>query len=651
MASPLSKFSAISLRSKILLILALVIGTYAIGDYTIKRLTVLEAFHKLERSTAQKTTVRAKKALQDEQQVLGSRATDWAKADGTAEFIEGSRPEFESQRLASGVLDREGLDLLYLCDSKGETLWGEFFHPDSAKDSKSFSLEELPSQGRLADELLSGWRQEDVIRGIIREQNGILSTELGPLMVSTRMVTRSSGSGNSGIVVLGRFVSERLIEEIQSKAGAKNLGVRFHDEARSSQLVRDYVKDFDGTPLISELDDDNLVIYHLVDSGVEDAKLIIEGVVDREITQIGSGTVNSALVSTIAGGLVILLVLIGLLQKTVLSPISALMRNAVKIGADDTADVRFDLDREDEIGVLSREFDHMMEKLAASRAALVDTAREAGKSEIASGILHNVGNVLNSVNVSSSMLAKKAEALATGDLEALNGIIAEHAEDLGKFVAEDPRGKHLPPFLNAVTEQMASGKQEIVGEIQSLSQGIDRIRDLVNSQQEYVSRKEVIESVDLTTVVDKALDVSENVDSFHRGFEIVREYEELPRVLVDRYKTLEILVNLIQNARQSMEEHDSTVHKLIVRVFSPDENHVRIEIEDTGLGIEAEQLSKVFDHGFTTKASGHGFGLHSAANAATEMSGTLTARSEGHGQGATFVLELPTRVMQASGAI
>lgn len=653
MRTSLPKLNEMSLRSKILVILSFVVGGYAISDYVIKRVTILDQFHKLEESKAQTTTVRVKDALESELEFLDGRVDDWAKADGTAEFIEGTRPEFAQWKLADGVLDGQGLDLLYLCDAKGKVLWGEFYHPDSGAASGSYELVEFPGVGQtVAAQLLFGWRQEDEARGIVRDQSGFLDTELGPLLISTKSVPRSAGTGGTcGIVVLGRFVSKRMVEEIEERTEANQLVVEFHDPGSTTPDVSEYIAKFDGSPLITELDDDWLKVYHLTEARVEEATLVLTARVDRRISRMGAETVDSALVSTIAGGMIILFVLIGLLQKTVLSPISLLMRNAVKIGADDTADVKFDLDREDEIGVLSREFDNMMEKLAVSRAALVDTAREAGKSEIASGILHNVGNVLNSVNVSSSMLSKKVEALAVGDLEALNGIIAEHAEDLGRFVAEDPRGKHLPPFLNAVTEQMTSGKAEISGEIRSLSQGIDRIRDLVNSQQEYVSRKEVIESVDLSRLVEKALTVSENVDSFHRGFELVREYGELPKVPVDRYKILEILVNLIQNARQSMEEHETDVRRLTARILAPDPDHVRIEIEDTGLGIDSEQLAKVFDHGFTTKTNGHGFGLHSAANAAAEMNGTLSARSDGAGQGATFVLELPTRVTQEVGAL
>ena len=66
-----------------------------------------------------------------------------------------------------------------------------------------------------------------------------------------------------------------------------------------------------------------------------------------------------------------------------------------------------------------------------------------------------------------------------------------------------------------------------------------------------------------------------------------------------------------------------------------------MEVTDNGEGIPKENLTRIFQHGFTTKKTGHGFGLHSGSNAAREMGGSLNVRSDGTGTGATFILELP----------
>lgn len=647
------------LRSKILAILSFVVGSYLVSDYVIKQMTVVEGFRQLEEDMAQETTVRVKAGLESELASLDGRALNWAQRDGLARFLGGESPDFAERSLYDGVLTTESLDLLMLCDAKGSVVWGAWAHPDRSDKATKRRLSILPTVGAAVETpLLTGWRLEDQARGILRAQRGFLETEHGPLLLATQPVHASGGGGTKGVVLLGRFLGRELIEDLERGTEATNLAIGFQDGGAISAAEAAWLAGGSGEPLIEARDEDWLQVSHRVTAGIGEQTpgmgdapdLILRAEVPRDITSFGAAVVRGSMVSTLVAGLVILFVLIGLLQKIVLSPIFSLMRNAVLVGEDDTADVRFELDREDEIGVLSREFDQMMEKLAESRGMLVDTAREAGKSEIATGILHNIGNVLNSVNVSSTVLAKKTEELAVQDLVALNGIIIEHAEDLAGFIEGDPRGQHFQPFLAALTEQISQGKQNIAEELASLTQGIDRIRDLVNSQQDYVTRAEVVESCDLPALMERALKVSGDVDRFHQGYEIIREFEDLPRVPIDRYKTLEVLVNLIQNARQAMEEARPEVHQLTLRIFATDETHIRIEVQDTGCGIEPGDLRRIFDHGYTTKPSGHGFGLHSAANAATEMHGSLRARSDGPGTGATFTLELPTRVLQPSRA-
>ncbi len=644
------------LREKFIASLSLLMVVYIVADYQLKGGAMLTAFDRLEQDAAQRTTVRVKAVLEGELVQLHGRAMDWAQADGVAEYIAGDRPGFEELRLGSNVLGREEIDVLYFCDAQGKVLWGEYAYPELGSRDEQATIAVLPKTGgKLARPFCTGWRPEDQMRGLLRSQTGFLNTELGALILSTEPVESRSDSGAPlGFVMLGRFVSSTLINQIEGGVEADNLSVSFFDPDGSSTELSSYVETYGGEPLIAKLDEDWLQVYQLINAGMGDTGdgtgqapwLVLRADVDRGISRMGAKSSSSALMTTITAALVLMFALMVLLQKIVLTPLKSLMSNAVLVGLDDTADVHFGIDRDDEVGVLSREFDNMMEKLAASRAALVDTAREAGKSEIATGILHNVGNVLNSVNVSTSMLAKKTEELATKDLEALNAIIAEHAADLAGFMSTDPRGQHFQPFLSALTDQLCKGKNSIATELKSLDVGIDRIRDLVNSQQDYVNRAEVIEICDLSTVVERAIKVSEDVEGHHHDFEVTREFDEIPRVPIDRYKTLEILVNLIQNARQAIDACEGGERKLTVRLQAPDEHQILIEVQDSGVGIAQDSLAKVFDHGYTTKPRGHGFGLHSAANAATEMGGSLTAQSDGVGKGATFVFRLPIRAPQ-----
>ena len=109
---------------------------------------------------------------------------------------------------------------------------------------------------------------------------------------------------------------------------------------------------------------------------------------------------------------------------------------------------------------------------------------------------------------------------------------------------------------------------------------------------------------------------------------------------LEKHKILQILVNLLRNAKHACQESDRADKRLTVRVINGD-GRVRISVIDNGIGIPPENLIRIFSHGFTTKKDGHGFGLHSGALAAKEMDGSLTVHSDGPGQGSTFTLELP----------
>ena len=134
-----------------------------------------------------------------------------------------------------------------------------------------------------------------------------------------------------------------------------------------------------------------------------------------------------------------------------------------------------------------------------------------------------------------------------------------------------------------------------------------------------------------------------NAAAFDRhGIDLVREFaENLPSARVDRHKVLQILINLLRNAKHAMDATVDRTKRLVVRVGLGTSGTVKITVIDNGVGIPAEHLNKIFNHGFTTKKDGHGFGLHSGANAAKEMGGCLTAQSDGPGRGAEFNLELP----------
>jgi signal transduction histidine kinase len=283
----------------------------------------------------------------------------------------------------------------------------------------------------------------------------------------------------------------------------------------------------------------------------------------------------------------------------------------------------------------------MLGKLARSREQVIETARLAGMSEIATGVLHNVGNVLNSVNVAANLATKRTEELSIGDLEVLVGVLQDHERDLAGFVGRDPRGKHLVPFMKELAAGLGAQRRAVQDELRALSQGIEHIAELVRAQQNHAGSKGVFEKAVLSEQLEAALSICKQGLAACGEIEVEREFGELPSVRVDKHKLMEILVNVIQNAGQALAERGGGGRRITLRVSRSDERTARIEVRDNGAGIPRENLTRIFQHGFTTKKNGHGFGLHVSANAATEMGAKLHAASDGPGRGASFFLDIP----------
>jgi len=280
------------------------------------------------------------------------------------------------------------------------------------------------------------------------------------------------------------------------------------------------------------------------------------------------------------------------------------------------------------------------EELETVHKELLQVSRQAGMAEVATGVLHNVGNVLNSVNVSAMLVAERVGKSRVAHLKGVSTLLRENSADLGGFFTSHPRGKMLPGFIHSLSDRLTAEQAELLDEIEALAKNIGHIKDIVAVQQSYAKVSGIIESLSPAGLVEDALQMNATALERH-GIAVVREFEPVPRVRVDKHKVLQILINVIRNAKYATDEMGIQDKRVRVQVGMNGNSRVKIAIADNGIGIPPENLARIFAHGFTTKKDGHGFGLHSSALAAAELGGALTAHSDGPGQGATFSLELP----------
>ncbi|MBC3376851.1 GHKL domain-containing protein [Pseudomonas sp. SWRI92] len=294
---------------------------------------------------------------------------------------------------------------------------------------------------------------------------------------------------------------------------------------------------------------------------------------------------------------------------------------------------------------LEQRVEERTRQLKDTQSELMDTARQAGMAEIATNVLHNVGNVLNSVNISADLVSRKLRSSKALGLGKAMNLINEHHHDLGHFLTEDEKGKLLPGYLNQLVEAIAVEQQGMTDELAQLSKSVDHIKDIVSTQQSYAGANSLMEPLVVSELLEDALRMNSGALTRHH-VTVLKEYGEVPRIMGDKHRLLLILINLISNAKYAMAGVSNHARNMTLKAAVVDGDMLQISVKDEGEGIPADNMTRIFAHGFTTRKEGHGFGLHSCALAAIEMNGHLTAHSEGPGTGATFVLQLPLKLAE-----
>jgi PAS domain S-box-containing protein len=280
------------------------------------------------------------------------------------------------------------------------------------------------------------------------------------------------------------------------------------------------------------------------------------------------------------------------------------------------------------------------QKMESLHRQLLLASRTAGMAEVATGVLHNVGNVLNSVNVSAGVVAERLRTSKSDGVSKLARLFREQGVNLGHFLSEDDRGRKVPVYVEQLAEHLAQERAELDKELKSLMLNVDHIKEIVAMQQNYARTSGVVEMVNLSEMVDDAFKIHGGAYARH-GISVERDYDNLPTITVDKHALLQIVVNLLHNAKYACEATNLPDRRVTVRAKAAGPGRVKIEVADNGIGIAPENLTRIFSQGFTTRKDGHGFGLHSGVLAAKQLGGTLTVHSDGVGCGATFTLELP----------
>jgi signal transduction histidine kinase len=293
-----------------------------------------------------------------------------------------------------------------------------------------------------------------------------------------------------------------------------------------------------------------------------------------------------------------------------------------------------------ELQALVNEKDRAHQELAEAQQNYIRLSRLSGMAEVATSVLHNVGNVLNSVNVSATVVSDRVRELPTDNLVAVAAMLKEHQGDIGSFLTADPKGGVVLPYLSKLGEHFKRERQALLVEAEELRNHVDHIKGIVSTQQSYAKVSGLMESVSLPELMADACRILQAGFERHQ-IRVEHEYEAVPPFVTEKHAIMQIFLNLVRNAKDAVKHGPIAERCLRIRIYRQDETSVGVQVIDTGVGIAPQNLTSIFSHGFTTKSDGHGFGLHSSALDAQRMGGSLSAASEGLGRGATFTLILP----------
>jgi sensor domain CHASE-containing protein len=619
-----------TLRSKVIALLLSVFAVYAVVEYAVQRFVLLPSFVELERSSATRNVERAVQALQREVELLIPSARDWGTWDDTYQFVEDRSADYVQANLNVKAMDSLGVNLLAFYGAGGDRIWGLAYDHEAEAEIAlgELSGESLPP----GHPLLDAPGSEEVVAGLLRTDAGLFVMASGPVLTS-------EGTGPSrGRVVLGRLLDDaaiaRLGEQARVQLSVETLGPG--EPPATGTVIGDTVR---YTPVTldegTEVTRGRTTVLDV--TGAPALRMKVD--TPRDIVAQGRTTLNYATLSLAIAGAFVLLLLMVMMRRTVLDPLSKLTRHATAVGTQDDLSARLDLARKDELGVLAGEFNRMVERLAETRQRLLDQSYKSGIAEMASGVLHNIGNAITPLGVKVTKLRRELQDAPIAEMDMAGAELSDPATPAD-------RRADLARFVEFAGQELAALVKRASEELEAIRNQVDHVQMILADQQRFSRAERVAEPIVLHRLVDETLRLlPEGLQKFVT-VEVDPGLAQLGRVRAARVALQQVISNLLINAAESVRESGQKADTGRIRIRAVRDAadalaRVHLCVEDNGVGIAPERQTRLFERGYSTKARGSGMGLHWSANTVSALGGRLHAESGGPGQGACFHLLLP----------
>ncbi|MFO1394302.1 MAG: CHASE4 domain-containing protein [Steroidobacteraceae bacterium] len=612
------------LNTKVVLLLCTLFLAFGAVDYAVQRQVILPSFESLEADLARTDMERVTRAMDGELDQLLTFCADWGNWLETYRYMGGENPAFIDDNMTDSTIVAAGLDLVAYVADDGHYVWRKGLVPGTESE---LAYKMLEAPGLPADHPFM-----DAVRGG-GTAKGIVMTEHGPMMLVAAPVLDGAGNGPArGSVVLGRVITPKVAERLAEQAQVRLDVLTPSSEDPPPKAAGDLT-----VPRIVAGPTTNAVFRNIYDiAGRPSVLLRID--VPRAVSARGRDASGYALASVFVAGAIVLVTLLVALRHMVLRPVSRLTRHAVAIAEGDDLTRRMNVDRSDEIGILAREFDRMVDKLSDARRSLVDQSFEAGAAQVTAGVLHNVGNAMTPLSVSVNSLQERLRGAPLGEIDM---VLAE----LDASSADAHRRADLERFLHLATRELVRAVSAAGDDVAAVARQTEAIHAALAQQLRATRTGPVIETTDLVSLVERSAELVR--PDLRRALELRLDPSlaaagslPLPRITLQQ-----VLQNVVQNAAESVRASGRDHGLLDISCEfdgSPDgPGTLTLRCADDGAGIHPEDLTRIFENGYSTKprASNQGIGLHWCANALQSIGGSIRAASDGNG--ATMIVMVP----------
>ena len=629
---------------KVFAVLAAVIALSVALNYVVLSNTVLPAFMQLEKANSEENMRRVIDAIEGDLRSLGSTARDWAFWDDSYEFIldepDGHRADYIDANLDAESLIAVNLDAMLFLDGAGRVVWGMVL---AAGSWEEIEVEGLPRDSFPADSpLLRHSELTEVVSGILR-------TGQGPMLTASASILTSDQTGPAvGTIVIGRFLRGRTEAALRDQTHVDFELIGLEDSRLDPAILESLTAAGDEEALRTTIEGDTTNVFALLRDVGDAPMLVVHASSPRDIVALGREATGIALTSLLVAGLVVMAVIGLMLQSVVLSPITGLTRHILAIRRTGDLSQRVAARRTDEIGILSAGLNDMLEELSEARSGLLDRSYKAGIAEMASGVLHNVRNQMNSVTMRLGTIRRRMSASSSEKTDrALEELVADRTLS--------PRSAKLVRYLRLSANQSGRERESTLADLEALTLLFARIDQVLSDQDRLARVSRVVEPVALSEVVAHAIERVPDLEEGGIDVAIDPALAKAPPVSADRFILTHVLEALLQNGVEAIGADGAEGGRIDVSAkvgrSADGGTEIDLAVKDNGSGIATDPIGRIFERGYSTKrGGGGGFGLHWCANTIGDLGGRIHAESRGPDQGATFHVVLPAATARAQEA-